>query len=92
VTAIKDHSTRISATGAQDPYAIAQQRVVITNDTLLGKKPTKPVVKLKLKPMLVTQDNVDSYKGWTSSRTSYLWRHRTEAGTASRRCRAERSQ
>jgi ribose transport system substrate-binding protein len=63
VTEIKDPSTRILATGAQDPYAIAQRAVVLANEILNGRPPAKTLIKLK--PVLVTQTNADSYKGWT---------------------------
>ena len=63
VAAIKDKTTRILATGAQDPYALAQRAVEVANDVLHGKAPAQKVEQLK--PVLVTRDNVDTYKGWT---------------------------
>ena len=63
VAAIKDPATRVMATGAQDPYAIGQRAVEVANDLLHGKPPASKVEELK--PVLVTQDNVDQYKGWS---------------------------
>ncbi len=63
VAAIKDPATRVLATGAQDPYALAQRAVVVANAILNGKPPTNAVEQLK--PVLVTVDNVSMYKGWT---------------------------
>ena len=63
VAAIKDPATRILATGAQDPYALAQRAVVVANAILNGHPPANAVEQLK--PVLVTVDNVGTYKGWT---------------------------
>ena len=63
VAAIKDPATRILATGAQDPYAIAQRAVELAYGIMNGKPPAVRIEQLK--PILVTRDNVDSYKGWT---------------------------
>jgi ribose transport system substrate-binding protein len=63
VAAIKDPSTRVLATGAQDPYALAQQAVVVANGIMNGKEPAQKVIQLK--PILVTQENVGAYQGWT---------------------------
>lgn len=62
VAAIKDPATRVLATGAQDPYALGQRAVEIANDILHGKAPAAEVEQLK--PVLVTRDNVSTYKGW----------------------------
>lgn len=63
VQAINDKQTRILATGAQDPYALAQRAVEVAFDVLNGKPPANKVEQLK--PVLVTRDNIDTYKGWT---------------------------
>ena len=63
VAAIKDPATRIMATGAQDPYELAQRAVEVADGVLHGKAPSAKIEQLK--PVLVTRDNVGTYKGWT---------------------------
>ena len=63
VAAIKDRETRVMATGAQDPYAIGQRAVEVANNLLNGKPPSSKVEELK--PVLVTQEIVDQYRGWS---------------------------
>lgn len=63
VAAIKDPATRVLATGAQDPSALAQRAVEVADGVLHGKPPSSKIEQLK--PVLVTRDNVGTYKGWT---------------------------
>ncbi|HWX03152.1 ABC transporter substrate-binding protein [Collimonas sp.] len=56
----------IQASASQDPWAQAQDAVAIGYDILNGKRPAKPTVLLA--PVLITHDNVASYKGWSSAR------------------------
>jgi len=51
-----------AATSAQSPYDIARTGVQIGEKAVAGQKLT--VTNIKVPVSLVTQDNVDSYKGW----------------------------
>ncbi len=64
--ALKDPSTLIVESAAQDPYVMAQKSVDIGNDILGGKKPASPVELLS--PAPVTADTLPSYKGWSAPR------------------------
>lgn len=65
--ALKDpNSADIQASASQDPYAMAQLAVKLGVDLMSGKKPEQSVVLLP--SVLVTRDNVSSYKGWSSQR------------------------
>jgi ribose transport system substrate-binding protein len=63
VSALKGN-TLIQATASQDPYAMGQKAVEIGQGLVAGKKPENPITLLT--PELITRDNVDQYKGWTS--------------------------
>ncbi|WP_237153152.1 ABC transporter substrate-binding protein [Oryzibacter oryziterrae] len=64
---LKDaNSPMIQASASQDPYAMAQLATSIGVDILNGKQPAQKVTLLESK--LVTRDNVNDYKGWTSAR------------------------
>jgi ribose transport system substrate-binding protein len=63
VNALKSN-TLIQASASQDPYAMGQKAVEIGGEILNGKKPANPIILLE--PQLITRDNVDQYKGWTS--------------------------
>jgi len=63
VTALKT-DTLVQASASQDPYAMGQKAVEIGQDILAGKKPENPIILLE--PKLITRDNVNDYKGWTS--------------------------
>ena len=63
MTALKGN-TLVQASASQDPYAMGQTAVEIGQGILAGKKPENPIVLLA--PQLITRDNVDQYKGWTS--------------------------
>lgn len=58
--------TQVEASASQDPWAMAQQAIVIGNDVLNGKRPANPMVLIP--STLVTRDNVTSYKGWSAPR------------------------
>lgn len=63
--ALKTESS-VQASASQDPWAMAQDAVVIGNDILNDKKPAEVVTLLT--PKLITRDNVGSYSGWSSKR------------------------
>ncbi|NWD77701.1 ABC transporter substrate-binding protein [Pseudomonas gingeri] len=54
----------VQASASQDPWAMAQQAVMIGNDLLNGKPPAQALTLLT--PKLITRDNVGSYTGWSS--------------------------
>ena len=58
--------TQVEASASQDPWAMAQQAVVIGQDVLNGKRPANPMVLIP--STLITRENVGSYKGWSSPR------------------------
>jgi ribose transport system substrate-binding protein len=64
-TALKT-DTLVQASASQDPWAMAQTAVSIGYDIMNGKKPANPMILLP--STLVTRDNVNSYKGWSSPR------------------------
>ena len=60
---LKDPTSLIAATAAQDPYLMAEEAVKIGYDIIQGKKPKE---ELTLIPVgLITRENVDRYAGWT---------------------------
>jgi ribose transport system substrate-binding protein len=58
--------TQVQASASQDPWAMAQQAVVIGKDVLNGKRPASPMVLIP--SALITRDNVTAYKGWSAPR------------------------
>lgn len=60
------NETQVEASASQDPWAMAQQAIVIGNELLNGKRPENPMVLIP--STLVTRDNVGAYKGWSSPR------------------------
>jgi ribose transport system substrate-binding protein len=58
--------TQVEASASQDPWAMAQQAVVIGRDVLNGKRPATPMVLIP--SILITRDNVSTYKGWSATR------------------------
>lgn len=58
--------TSIQASASQDPWAMAQDAVVLGNDILNDRKPAEAVTLLT--PKLITRDNIGEYKGWSSKR------------------------
>jgi ribose transport system substrate-binding protein len=60
---LKDPTSLIAATAAQDPYLMAEEAVKIGYGIMQGKKPKE---ELTLIPVgLITRENVDRYAGWT---------------------------
>ena len=57
----------IQASASQDPFFMARTAVQVGVGLLNGKAPTEKVTLLPSK--LVTRDNVNDYKGWTSDRS-----------------------
>jgi len=64
-TALKS-DTMIHASASQDPHAMAQQAVDVGYGIMNGKKPENPMVLMP--SLLITRDNVQDYKGWSSPR------------------------
>jgi ribose transport system substrate-binding protein len=64
-TALKT-DTMVQASASQDPWTMAQQAVSVGHDIMNGKKPANPTILLP--STLVTRDNANSYKGWSSPR------------------------
>jgi len=62
--ALKQKGSLIQASAAQDPYAMAQKAVEVGYNIMQGKKPDQ--TKILIPAELVTRDNVNEYKGWTS--------------------------
>ena len=60
---LKDPTSLIAATAAQDPYTMAEQAVTIGYDIVNGKKPASPTILIPVS--LITKENVNSYQGWT---------------------------
>jgi ribose transport system substrate-binding protein len=60
---LKDPTSLIAATAAQDPYSMAEKAVTIGYDIMNGKKPSSPVILIPVQ--LITKENVNSYQGWT---------------------------
>jgi ribose transport system substrate-binding protein len=63
VPALKDNTSLIAASAAQDPFTMAEKAVDIGNDIMNGKKPAEDLILIPVD--LITRDNVDQYKGWT---------------------------
>lgn len=55
-------NTLVQASGAQDPYFMAQKAIGVGNAALQGRKPAEPT--LLLEPKLITRDNINDYQGW----------------------------
>ena len=60
---LKDPSSLIAATAAQDPYLMAEEAVRIGYDIIEGKKPKEDPTLIPVG--LITKENVDRYAGWT---------------------------
>ncbi|HYY27141.1 MAG TPA: ABC transporter substrate-binding protein [Chthoniobacterales bacterium] len=63
VPALKDPSSLIAASAAQDPFTMAEKAVDVGYDIMNGKKPQQDLILIPVE--LITKDNVDQYKGWT---------------------------
>jgi ribose transport system substrate-binding protein len=60
---LKDQTSLIAATAAQDPYLMAEEAVKIGYDIIEGKKPKEDPTLIPVG--LITKENVDRYAGWT---------------------------
>jgi ribose transport system substrate-binding protein len=60
---LKDPSSLIAATAAQDPYLMAEEAVKIGYDIIEGQKPKGDPTLIPVG--LITKENVDRYAGWT---------------------------
>ncbi len=63
---LKSGTSMIKASASQDPYVMAGKALELGNEVLAGKKPAETTILLD--PVLITADNIDSYKGWTAAR------------------------
>lgn len=63
---LKTGTSLIKASSSQDPYAMAGQSLELAAGILQGKKPDPNVILLD--PVLITSENLGSYKGWTAAR------------------------
>lgn len=66
VNMLREGSTLIIATSAQDPFGMAVEAVKLGWDAVQGKKPENPVVLLE--PKLVTAANAKEVEGWRQSK------------------------
>ncbi|MDF0554386.1 ABC transporter substrate-binding protein [Kamptonema sp. UHCC 0994] len=62
--ALKQNNSLFVATAAQDPFRMAAKAVEVGNDILKGKKPAETTILIPVK--LITRENVNEHKGWTS--------------------------
>ncbi len=60
-------SPQVHASSSQDPFFMARRAVQLGVAILKGQRPAQPVELLP--SVLVTRDNVNAYKGWTSDRS-----------------------
>ena len=66
VQALKDPKTpQFVGTASQDPFLMGRIAVQAGVKILGGQKPERDLVQMDSK--MVTRDNVDEYKGWTSN-------------------------
>jgi len=61
VTALKAKGT-FAATAAQSPFMMAETAVQVGEKIVAGQNPSSPLITIPV--TLITQDNVNSYKGW----------------------------
>jgi len=64
-TALRDKTSLIKASAAQDPYDMAGQAYALAVGVLDGKQPPAKVILIA--PQLVTTDNIGSYGGWAKA-------------------------
>lgn len=64
VEVLKRPDSLFIATAAQDPFRMAETAVEVGNDILQGNPPDDEKVLVPVQ--LITQENVNEYKGWTS--------------------------
>ncbi len=62
--ALKQENSLFVATAAQDPFRMAAKAVEVGSDILKGNKPADPNILIPV--TLITRDNVNQHKGWTS--------------------------
>ena len=60
---LRDPTSLITATAAQDPYTMTEEAVTLGYDSMNGKKPASALTLIPVR--LITKDNVNSYQGWT---------------------------
>src|SRR5260221_1320772 len=63
---LKDKNSMIKASSSQDPFTMAGKALELGAQVLAGNKPAETTVLLD--PVLITAENIDSYKGWTAAR------------------------
>ncbi len=61
---LKNADSIFEASSAQDPYTMAQKAVEVGYDIMQGNPPSEETILIPVK--LITKDNIDSYKGWTT--------------------------
>ncbi|MBD1938398.1 substrate-binding domain-containing protein [Microcoleus sp. FACHB-68] len=62
--ALKQEKSLFAATAAQDPFRMAAKAVEVGNDIIKGNKPADPNILIPV--TLITRENVNQHKGWTS--------------------------
>lgn len=62
--ALKQTNSLFAATAAQDPFSMAAKAVEVGNNIRKGNKPADPNILIPV--TLITRENVDQHKGWTS--------------------------
>jgi len=65
-TELKSGNSMIKASSSQDPYVMAGRALELAAQVLAGKKPAQTTILLD--PVLITSENIGSYKGWTAAR------------------------
>jgi ribose transport system substrate-binding protein len=63
---LKSGTSLIKASSSQDPYSMAGHSLELGAAALDGKKPENNVILLD--PVLITNDNIGTYKGWEAAR------------------------
>lgn len=63
---LKTGTSMIKASASQDPYSMAGHSLELGAGALDGKKPEQSVILLD--PVLITSENLASYKGWEAAR------------------------
>jgi ribose transport system substrate-binding protein len=64
-TELRDKTSLIKASSAQDPYDMAGQAYALAVGVLEGKQPPSKIILIT--PKLVTTDNIASYGGWAKA-------------------------
>jgi ribose transport system substrate-binding protein len=63
---LKSGNSMIKASASQDPFTMAGKALEMGAQMLAGNKPEQSTILLD--PVLITADNIASYKGWTAAR------------------------